>query len=126
VKPLAITLDTPPPLLLDCNSTVKKFESTAPALGLFDDADSQAQSLDFRIGVGCRLVIYSDGITETRDRHSRMYDIDQLVEDLSCADETTSAGIVRALLRKAENWRGKDVPLDDDITLLALSRYPSK
>ena len=63
----------PPPLLLRDGAAVFTEPCAAPPLGLLDLADGWCQASMLPIGEGDQLLLYTDGISEARDRAGRFF-----------------------------------------------------
>jgi phosphoserine phosphatase RsbU/P len=103
----------PPPLRLSEDGTLRPLTPTAYAtpLGLHPDI----QSSTFTVNVGDRLVFYTDGLLEARDRAGRYFQIDDCLDTLRHPDLEAAAD--ELLSRLLAHSRRK---LDDDVALLLL------
>ena len=84
-------------------------------IGVADVGNERAEVLDVRLEEGSGLVVFSDGLVETRTR-SLTQGLDGALEHFRAAARATPAEIVEALM--TEMARG--VEADDDVTVLAL------
>ena len=67
------------------------------------------------------LLVYTDGVTESRDAEGELFELERLKQVLTASageDPATLLGHVRAAVTK---WTG-GAPLDDDVTLMAVRR----
>ena len=116
---LYINCGQPPPLLQHADGAVERLMPTGPAVGLLPDAQ-------FRVGraqlaPGARLLAYTDGVTEARDEHGRLFGKMRLQELL----DDGPAQATEALLDEVETavYAHMATPdLTDDMALLALRR----
>ncbi|EHY91193.1 PP2C family protein-serine/threonine phosphatase [Saccharomonospora azurea] len=110
----------PPPLLLRANAALKVLEtrpriplgvSRAPADGILGREQLEP---------GDRVLFFTDGITEARDREGRLFGVDRLVEFVehdSAANLAAPETLRRVMRAVLDHQRGR---MDDDATLLML------
>jgi sigma-B regulation protein RsbU (phosphoserine phosphatase) len=97
--------------------SVTELTAGGPPVGLLQNAvyDSGTLGLPDR----SRVLIYTDGVVEARNREDEEFGLERLIE--VC---TASAGdadeLFRALFEALDGWRG-DIEQDDDITLIAVT-----
>ncbi|MBN0043083.1 serine/threonine-protein phosphatase [Streptomyces actuosus] len=109
----------PPPLLLYADGTVRALLATQPALPLGmgelgawpDQADRAA------FPGGATLLLYTDGVSETRDPQGRFYDVEERLEGRVCHDPGALLAAVAKDVRRHSGGR-----LTDDMALLAVRR----
>lgn len=107
----------PAPILLDGKDFNEIEGEGAFPLGWFADAEYAATRFDF--GPGKRLVLYSDGLTDCRDRGGRMLGSDGLTSLLTeCSSR--QIGAISAIVELALSLRDNNPQLADDVSLLAL------
>lgn len=96
-----------------------RLESTGPIAGVFPGAAYQAVALD--VGVGDRIVVYSDGITEFENPHGEEFGerrvLEALLSDRGGSAEETCAALVDSVRRFAGALRWID-----DVTMLVVVR----
>ncbi|MEU8951179.1 PP2C family protein-serine/threonine phosphatase [Streptomyces sp. NPDC048489] len=105
-----------PPLLLH-GSYVTPLEVSVPAppLGLGALAETEYTPLTFRFTQGDRLVLYTDGVTEARDRTGGFY---PLVERVAAWVDQRPDALVRRIGADLSAYTGG--PLADDMALIVL------
>jgi serine phosphatase RsbU (regulator of sigma subunit) len=114
-----VVMGHPPPLLLRAGAVeveeLRRRGST-PA-GLFDDPEAH-EVHHVELAPGDRLVLYSDGVTERRDRQDRRLEVEGLLELLRDVRSGTAASLVTAVLEGV--GAAHDEALRDDATVVAL------
>ena len=82
----------PPPLLLRAGSASFTETFPAPPLGLLDLADGWCSATTVPFGAGDALLLYTDGVTEARDREGRYFPLsERAVDALRQAEEAGQA-----------------------------------
>ena len=114
-----VTCGHPPPLRLAADGTLRTLAPNAYAtpLGLHPDF----QSATFSIGAGDRLLFYTDGLLEARDRAGRFFRLEDCAEQLRNPDLETAAD---ELLGRLMTHTGRR--LEDDIALLLFEASPAQ
>jgi sigma-B regulation protein RsbU (phosphoserine phosphatase) len=108
----------PPPLRLTADGDLRALTPAAYAtpLGLHPEF----QSSTFTVNVGDRLVFYTDGLLEARDRAGRYFRLEDCLDTLSRPDLQAAADeLLRRLLAHAKR------KLDDDVALLLVEATSS-
>ena len=93
-------------------------ESTSTILGCFDNAVSQDSSVRIALEAGDRVMLYTDGFTETFDSRDEMLGVEGLAE---IARETSSLPLPlmkQKILDRVADWRKG--PAVDDMSLILL------
>jgi len=113
----------PPPALLRADGTVEVPELSGHPIGLFGPQDVSFSIWRAELRPGDRLLLYSDGVTETTDAQGEVFGIQGLLAQLAAhpglALEPTLDGVL-ACLATVRNG----AVVADDISLLALERLP--
>ncbi len=109
----------PPPLLFKkSNKEIKKLTEGGIIIGPFESPEYSSESLD--IEKGDRLVLFTDGFIETKNRAGELFEDERLEEffktHLSNSAESTSDQLIEHLLK----WSGRmnKKSYDDDLTLI--------
>ncbi|MFD3328876.1 PP2C family protein-serine/threonine phosphatase [Streptomyces sp. NPDC058701] len=107
----------PPPLLLRGSAVEEVVVEPGPPLGLGLGVAGPAElvTVELRLRAGDRLLLYTDGVTEARDRGGHFYPLAARVPVLARDPE----GLVRAVWRDLAAFTGGGPP--DDVALLLLS-----
>ncbi|MEU0603783.1 PP2C family protein-serine/threonine phosphatase [Streptomyces sp. NPDC006393] len=107
----------PPLLLHGGHVTPLEVSAPAPPLGLGALTETDYVPLTFRFAAGDRLVLYTDGVTEARDRTGGFY---PLVERVTAWADQRPDALVRRIGADLRAHTGG--PLADDMALIVLQR----
>lgn len=112
----------PPPILISEDGvTVLEVPAPAPPLGLLTLGDSSGASRTLRLKPNDQLLLYTDGVTEARDRRRDFYALDERLAVLRARANGTGTGLLE--LVRDDLMRHAGAPLEDDAALL-LVRAP--
>jgi hypothetical protein len=131
----------PPAILISADSKVSVLEapSPAPPLGLITLGHSSGAEIGLKFQPGAQLLLYTDGVTEARDRARSFYPLPERVAALAPAAErprgrgrkarppvsaANGSGMPLLDLLRADLLKHVGAPLDDDAALL-LVRAPA-
>jgi len=89
--------------------------STGAALGLFEDADYEEERT--LLGPGSTLLLYTDGISESR-RGQEFLGVEGIAKELLACGELGSEDLARCVHRAAIDFAGGE--LKDDAAILAV------
>lgn len=109
----------PPAILMPADGPITLMGHGGFPIGLYPEADYD--QIEFCLGAGDRLFLFSDGITECTNAREEQYSTQRL---LDCIDESrrlTLRQLLENLERDLREWRGSG-EFADDITLLAIER----
>ncbi len=105
----------PPALLHRCDETSPVQHDQGTMLGFFPDAEyTNTEITSFR--PGDRLLLYSDGILEARDRAGQFFDGDRVARWLSHIEHTSAEQLAETALSELTRWTGGG--FDDDVTFV--------
>jgi sigma-B regulation protein RsbU (phosphoserine phosphatase) len=111
-----------PPLLRILNDgSVEYIEAGAAPVGLLTSFPLEPETSSIQLEPGERLLVYTDGLTETRNNNKEFFDTKNLVAAALRYRAQDGAEMLDSLGREVVRWRGVGVPPDDDISLLAVS-----
>jgi sigma-B regulation protein RsbU (phosphoserine phosphatase) len=108
-----------PPGLVVGRGGVSRAESAGFPLGMFRDARYTTQT--FELQTGDALLLYSDGVTESRNASGEEYGVERLACFMENRQGTPSADLVRACQDDLRAFSG-GTRGTDDVTLMALRR----
>ena len=108
----------PPALILRPGASPRLLESRSMVLGLFEDAVDSEATIETPVQQGDRVLIYTDGLTESFNSRREMLGIGGVAE---IALETSSlplAAMKQEILDRAAAWRSG--PAVDDVSLVLI------
>jgi sigma-B regulation protein RsbU (phosphoserine phosphatase) len=100
-------------------SKIERLVSDLFPLGMFDTAPYQSSI--FHLDAGDTLVVYSDGLTDARNRQAEMFGEDRLLELIRQQAPSGSQALEQVLLKAIEEFT-QGMPQTDDITFVVLKR----
>ncbi|MCD6726882.1 MAG: SpoIIE family protein phosphatase [Solirubrobacteraceae bacterium] len=106
----------PPPLLVR-EGAVRALAAHGPMLGVFEDPELPQRS--FTLRPGDRVVLYTDGVTETR-YDGELFGEERLHALLERVGDRQPAAIVAAIREAVEHFRG-DLPRQDDLAVMVIA-----
>ena len=101
-------------------NTVLLGDAQCPAIGLDDAFQYRQATVQLRHKEG--LLLYTDGVTEAQNDKNRLFTQESLMNTVSLTAGVTPKERVTAILSRIREFTGSR-PLDDDMTLLALSYF---
>jgi serine phosphatase RsbU (regulator of sigma subunit) len=110
-----------PPLVIRTNGSVEPIQAGGTILGAF--AQVTYDLVDCRIEPGETIVLYTDGITDTRDPTGAFYGEPRLHRVLAGLPGTSAEDVRDAVLADVREFRG-EADVYDDLTLLVAQRLP--
>ena len=112
----------PPPLLRKGSTgEIVELREGGLVLGLFPDATYPIA--EARFDPGDRLLLYTDGVTEARDRTGAWFGDHELRASVAAHREESPGEFLDALLAHLRRWSGRDGGrFEDDLTILAIDR----
>ena len=116
----------PPPILISADGvTVLEVPAPAPPLGLLTLGDSSGAAMNLAFKPSDQLLLYTDGVTEARDRRRSFYPLDERLHVLQAkAKEDNGTGLDLLEAVRDDLMRHSGAPLEDDAALL-LVRAPA-
>ena len=109
----------PPALLQKRDGTFESLGSLSPLIGVFPEMGRNCRVSSTSLASGDRLLLFTDGLSETRNADGEMLGIDGIKTVLRGIDEETGSREVLAELAAARRrFAGHEIP-DDDVLLVA-------
>jgi sigma-B regulation protein RsbU (phosphoserine phosphatase) len=109
----------PPALLRRRDETSLVEHDRGVMLGVFLDAE-YTSTVVTPFATGDRLLLYSDGVLEARDRAGQFFDGDRAARWLSDIEHTSAEQFAEAALGELRQWTGGG--FDDDVTFVIAER----
>jgi len=106
----------PPAMILRPGEPLQLLESRSMVLGLFEDAVDSDATLESTLQAGDRVLIYTDGLTETFNSGGEMLNVGGLGKIASEASSLPLPKMKEQILERVANWRGG--PAVDDVSLV--------
>ena len=103
----------------DAGPSVEKLTRTAVALGVMEQPNMQERTV--QLGVGDKLVLYTDGLTEAFSPHGELFGEIRLMDSLKAAHSHTADEVIEVVEKRLNEFI-ETVPLGDDLTILVLKR----
>jgi sigma-B regulation protein RsbU (phosphoserine phosphatase) len=107
----------PPALFCMDDGSIRWLTKTAPAIGLAENYFPRMETL--RLSEGDLLLLYTDGLTEALNDDMQQFGAERLAGILQNASALSASGLLQAI-RQGVGAYGGDVPLADDLTLVAM------
>ena len=107
-----------PPLLVTSKGT-EKVASTGVPVGMFCNSHYATQK--FTLGRGDSLVLYTDGVTETKDSAGSFYGEERLAKLAGSRKTLPAQEFIRACLDDLTKYRGNGMK-SDDVTMMVVKR----
>jgi serine phosphatase RsbU (regulator of sigma subunit) len=112
----------PPALLQRRDGTFESLGSLSPLIGVFPEMGRNCRASSTSLASGDRLLLFTDGLSETRNADGEMLGIDGIKAVLRGIDEETgSAGVLAELAAARRRFSGHEIP-DDDV-LIVTTRF---
>ncbi len=105
------------PIYLSSDGKNNELEFKGMLLGLKEDAEFENYKM--KLSEKERFVIYTDGITETKNRHFDLYGEERLLNFLQSSMEKNGKDVIFSLLDNVKRFSRKR-KFDDDITIVIL------
>ena len=110
----------PPFLIRAGTGEIEKLEATGRILGILPDAGYEP-GRDLWLEPGDVLLLYTDGVTEARDKSEELLGEERLGDMLRRAAGGTAEEIVTSIRAEVRAWTS-GAPNDDDLTMVAVKR----
>lgn len=107
----------PPPVLLRADGALSLLDYRGPVIGF--GAETPHGQKELRLEAGDKIILYTDGLTENRNRNGRAFGRDRFYGMLREFTRQPVGDVVDALHREVRRFL-EGVEPDDDISLLGL------
>jgi sigma-B regulation protein RsbU (phosphoserine phosphatase) len=109
------------PAMLHSGGQVRRLDATAPPLGAIEGLEFPA--LDITMAPGDTLVLFTDGLSERRNRAQRFFDEDGIEGALRSNGHHSAESVLSDLVGACESFSG-GVPPDDDTAIVVVRMQP--
>lgn len=106
----------PPAMVVEPGKSIRFLESNSSVLGVFEDAIGEQPAIEAHLQPGARVVIYTDGLTESFDSQERMLGTNGLAEIVHQVASLPLPAMKQAILDRVAAWRSG--PAVDDVSLV--------
>jgi sigma-B regulation protein RsbU (phosphoserine phosphatase) len=110
----------PPALHIRPDGSLEHVDSGAGPVGLLTVFPLDPETSTVQFSPGERLLVYTDGLTETRNPEGEFYAGENLNAAASRYAQLGVSDLLNQLEQDVAKWRGADIAPDDDISLLAV------
>jgi len=108
------------PFILHADGTIRTLsKSHGIPLGIYKDRNYMSSTIE--LNEGDLLLLYTDGIINSRDKKGTLYGLEKLKDNLQGMNDLTTKEVVDKLLKGIENYEAQH-PQSDDISIVAM-RY---
>ena len=116
-----------PPALLYSKSknSIIRLKSENPAIGLFEDLSRACTMVQIPFDPGDRVILYTDGITDSENANGTMLEVNGLEEYLQEAAHLQPKECVKSIVCRVKEFR-EGLPAGDDQLLLAISHVENQ
>lgn len=101
--------------------TCEKIMTGGVVLGLKEKADRYFNEQELPLAPGDSVLLYSDGVTESRNHRQEMFELPRLVQAVQRHGHRPASDLCQAILQEVKRFGG-NTEQHDDITLVALTR----
>ncbi|MBO0862802.1 MAG: SpoIIE family protein phosphatase [Chloracidobacterium sp.] len=105
------------PVLWLNGGDVRTIDSTGLPVGVFSEQEFSSHTM--RMRPGDALLLYTDGLSESRDLHGAEYGVERLTKLASAIRGSSPREMISACLRDLKKFSGRS-PLLDDLTMMAI------
>lgn len=99
------------------NNEIITLDNPSFPIGLLPSVEYEEESLFLE--KGDRLIIYSDGIIECKDKNNNIFDENTFIQYIKESKNTNLNDMIKNLKKRLIEWSGKE-EFEDDISLLAI------
>lgn len=108
----------PPAMLIRPGSLPQVIESQSAMLGLLDDAVESGSTIDISVETGDRVLLYTDGFTESFDSEQQMLGVNRFQRIVGEVSSLPLASMKDEIVNRVNDWRRG--PSADDMSLILL------
>jgi sigma-B regulation protein RsbU (phosphoserine phosphatase) len=105
-----------PPIILDKKGKIKRMESSGLCLGMFPDVEYKAQTV--ALYPGDVSVLFTDGITESRNKENKEFEEEKLVKLLKKNARLPASQLITQIQNEVETFTAGTEQMDDQTVVI--------
>lgn len=105
-----------PPIVLDKKGKINRLESSGLCLGMFPDVEYKSESL--ALHPGDLSLLFTDGITESRDKENREFEEDKLVRLIKKNAKSSAPEILEQIEKEVATFTADTEQMDDQTVVV--------
>jgi len=105
-----------PPIVLEKNGKIKRMESCGLCLGMFPDVEYKAQTA--ALHPGDIILLFTDGITESRNKENKEFEEGKLVKLLKKNAKLSAADLIKEIRKEVETFTADTEQMDDQTVVV--------
>jgi serine phosphatase RsbU (regulator of sigma subunit) len=107
------------PLYFNSKSgTVEEIKTQGNVMGISPSADYV--STQFNIHNGDKLILYTDGLIEIRNKYNHLFDVEKLKQSIINNQDLKASEFTNRLINDVLQWAGSKENITDDITIITI------
>jgi len=108
-----------PPLIIDPKGNVRRLESSGFCLGMFPNVDYKMEKMN--LGVGDTALMFTDGITESRNKNNEEFEEQRLIQLLKKNSKIGAQDLMEKINQELEEFTIGTEQMDDQ-TIVVIKR----
>jgi sigma-B regulation protein RsbU (phosphoserine phosphatase) len=105
-----------PPIVIDKKGKISRMESSGLCLGMFPDVEYKAQTVVLH--PGDTTLLYTDGITESRNKENKEFEEEKLVRFLKKNSKLSALELIKEVQAEVETFTAGTEQMDDQTVVV--------
>ncbi len=105
-----------PPVVMDKKGKISRLESCGLCLGMFPDVEYKTQTVAFN--PGDITLLYTDGITESRNKENKEFEEERLVKLLKKNAKLSATDLAKQIQKEVETFTADTEQMDDQTVVV--------
>jgi sigma-B regulation protein RsbU (phosphoserine phosphatase) len=105
-----------PPIVLDKKGNINRLESCGLCLGMFPDVEYKAQTVVLH--PGDIILLFTDGITESRNKENKEFEEEKLVKFLKKKSKLSAPDLIKEIQKEVETFTADTDQMDDQTVVV--------
>jgi sigma-B regulation protein RsbU (phosphoserine phosphatase) len=105
-----------PPIVLDKKGNINRLESCGLCLGMFPDVEYKAQTVVLH--PGDIILLFTDGITESRNKENKEFEEEKLVKFLKKKSKLPAPELIKEIQKEVETFTADTDQMDDQTVVV--------